>query len=75
MAVQEKTACIKYVGTNSSLFTQSRPCDETEGLPPSAPHSYSPRVPLPTGVRHKAILLTFGRRDAAEQKSGREEVN
>lgn len=36
---------------------------------PFAPHSYSPRVPLPTGVRHKAILLTLGRCDTAKQKA------
>ncbi len=34
-----------------------------------APHSSSPRRPLPTGVRHKAVLLTFGRGDASEQKA------
>ena len=29
----------------------------------------SPRDPLPTGVGHKAILLTLGRCDAAEPKA------
>lgn len=83
VTVQENH-CMKYVGINSSLLTQRLYCDvillprlslRTKAcqLLPLTPTL--PECPLPTGVRNKAILLTLGRCDAAEQKAAGEAAN